>query len=219
MAARYQNRADAGRKLAQALQAYNDNADAIVLALPRGGVPVAYEVAHALHLPLDVMTVRKLGTPGHPEMAMGAIASGGVRVLNQSVIRWLQLSNDEVDEVIDAERRELQRRESLYRAGHPPLDLKDRTVILVDDGLATGATMQAAVFAAGQQHPTRVIVAVPVASQEACETLRQEADDIVCLQTPSEFQAVGAWYVNFDQTMDEQVQSLMQRANDAPAPS
>lgn len=215
MTRRYRNRTEAGRQLAEALRDYEHDANSIVLALPRGGVPVAYEVAQSLKLPLDVMTVRKLGTPGHEEMAMGAIASGGVRILNQEVVQALQLSEAQINDATEHEHQELQRREALYREGRAPLDLTGRKVILVDDGLATGATMQAAIFAAQQHHPERVVVAVPVAPQQSCDELRERADEVVCLQTPSQFRAVGLWYENFEQTTDQQVRSLLKRAADA----
>ncbi len=179
----FHDRFEAGRVLVSRLQPYADRSDAIVLGLPRGGVAVAYEVARALHLPLDVFIVRKLGVPGQEELAMGAIASGGVRVLNQAVIRALGLGQGEIDEVIRREEQELQRREAQFRADRPPLDLKGKTVILVDDGLATGATMWAAITAVRQQRPAKIVMAVPVADPSGCESFRQIADDVVCAIT------------------------------------
>ena len=183
-----------------------------MLALPRGGVPVAYEVARALNAPLDVFLVRKLGVPGYEELAMGAIATGGVRVLNDQLVGGLRIPDYIVDEVAASEQQELTRRERLYRGDRPAPDVRGRTVILVDDGLATGATMLAAVKALRQQQPARIVVAVPTASPETCEQLRAEVDDIICAITPEPFHAVGLWYEDFSQTKDEEVRDLLARS-------
>jgi putative phosphoribosyl transferase len=207
----YADRREAGGSLAGLLQHYADRDDVLVLALPRGGVPVAFEVATALNAPLDVFLVRKLGTPGHRELAMGAIASGGVRVLNDDVVRYLGITDDQIDAVARDEQAELERREEAYRKGRTPPALRDRVVILVDDGLATGSTMRAAVQAVKQQHPSRVVVAVPVGAGDTCEELRASADEVVCGRMPTPFSAVGQWYQNFDQTTDEEVRELLGR--------
>jgi predicted phosphoribosyltransferase len=206
---RFQDRRDAGQQLARKLTAYADDADVQVLALPRGGVPVAYEVALALHAPLDVFLVRKLGVPGQVELAMGAIASGGVRILNEDVVEALGIPEDVIDAVAAEEQQELARRECLYRGHKPPLDLRGRTVILIDDGLATGSTMRAAVAAVRQQHPARIVVAVPVAAPSTYEEFQAEVDEIVCVFTPEPFHAVGLWYESFSQTTDEEIQDLL----------
>jgi predicted phosphoribosyltransferase len=199
--------------LAERLAAeYSNRPDVIVLALPRGGVPVAYEVARALGAPLDVFLVRKLGVPGHEELAMGAIASGGVRVLNQDVVRMLNVPNEVIDRVARRELAELARRETAYRDGHPAPDVRGRVVILIDDGLATGATMRAAAEALRQLGPARVVVAVPVAAPETCDEFQQYVDEIVCLLTPEPFHAVGMWYENFEQTTDDEVRELLEEA-------
>jgi predicted phosphoribosyltransferase len=211
----FHDRFEAGRVLASRLAAYADRPDAIVLGLPRGGVAVAYEVARALHLPLDVFIVRKLGVPGQEELAMGAIASGGVRVLNQAVIRALGLSQREIDEVIRREEQELRRREQQFRGGRPPLDLKGKTVILVDDGLATGATMWAAITAVRQQQPARIVMAVPVADPAGCESFRQIADEVVCAITAEPLHAVGLWYQEFPQMRDDEVRTLLESLSTA----
>jgi predicted phosphoribosyltransferase len=208
---RFRNRADAGRQLADKLAAYADRPDVLVLALPRGGVPVGYEVARALGAPLDVFLVRKLGVPGYEELAMGAVATGDVRVLNDEIVRGLGISGHQIDAVVERELPELGRRERLYRGGRPPPDVVGRTVILVDDGLATGATMRAAVEALRQQQPARIVVAVPTASPDTCEALKAEADDVVCAMTPEPFFAVGHWYDDFTQTTDEEVRELLAR--------
>ena len=208
----FRDRSEAGRVLAEKLKPYADRADVIVLALPRGGVPVGYEIAAALHAPLDVFLVRKLGLPGHEELAMGAIASGGVRVVNPDVVRPLQIPDEIIDRVAQQELRELERRERLYRGNRPPPEVHGRTVILVDDGLATGSTMRAAVAALRQQRPARIIVAVPVGAVETCAEFRSEADDIVCARTPEPFYAVGLWYGDFSQTTDDEVRELLERA-------
>jgi predicted phosphoribosyltransferase len=198
------------------LQSYGGRDDAIVLGLPRGGVPVAFEIAETLGAPLDVFVVRKLGVPGHEELALGAIASGGVRVVNRRVVEQLSIPLDRVEAIAADEGRELARRERGYRGERPPPDLTGRTVILVDDGLATGATMLAAIRAVRQQRPARVVVAVPVAPQEVCEALRREADDLACLLTPAVFRSVGTWYDDFSQTSDDEVRALLRAATRAP---
>src|SRR5438128_166939 len=192
----FRNRADAGRHLAARLR-YVANPDAVVLALPRGGVPVAFEVARALRAPLDIFLVRKLGVPGHEELAMGAIATGGVRVLNEDVVLALQISDDLLDAIAAKEQVELERRERAYRGDRLPPEVRGRTVILVDDGLATGSTMRAAVAALRQQRPARIVVAVPVGAPETCEEFQTEADEAVCAHTPEPFYAVGLWYTDF----------------------
>ena len=208
----FENRAEAGRYLAQKLMAYRDQPDVLVLALPRGGVPVAYEVAKALHAPLDVFLVRKLGVPGHEELAMGAVATGGVRVLNEAVVRALNISEEQINAVTEAELRELERREQAYRGSRPAPQIRDRTIILVDDGLATGATMYAAIVALRQQHPKKIVVAVPTASPETCDEFRRVSDEVVCAITPEPFYAVGLSYKDFSQTTDEEVRDLLARA-------
>jgi predicted phosphoribosyltransferase len=215
----FRNRREAGRVLAAALSHHAGRFDVVVLALPRGGVPVGYEVARALGAPLDVFLVRKLGLPGREELAMGAIATGGVRVLNDEVVRLLDIPEDVIEEVAQREQRELERRESAYRDGRPPLDVRGRIAILVDDGLATGSTMRAAVAALRRLKPARVVVAVPVGAAETCAEFRSEADEVVCAQTPEPFHAVGLWYSDFSQTSDEEVCELLRRAAGAPAPS
>jgi putative phosphoribosyl transferase len=209
----FQNRRQAGRLLAGKLARYAKRTDVIVLALPRGGVPVAYEVAHALNAPLDVFLVRKLGVPGQEEFAMGAIASGGVRVLNEQAVNALAIPNSVIERVAAREQQELSRRERLYRDDQPPPDVQGKVVILVDDGLATGSTMHAAVRALRQQQAGRIVVAVPVAARETCESLRAEADEVVCAVTPEPFYAVGLWYNDFSQTTDEEVRDLLEQAD------
>jgi len=209
----FQNRRQAGRLLAAKLVRYANRPDVIVLALPRGGVPVGYEVARALNAPLDVFLVRKLGVPGQEEFAMGAIASGGVRVLNEQAVNTLRIPNSVIERVTAGEQQELSRRERLYRGDRPSADVHDKTVILVDDGLATGSTMHAAVKALRQEQAGRIVVAVPVAARETCESLRAEADDVVCAATPEPFYAVGLWYDDFSQTTDEEVRDLLELAN------
>ena len=209
---RFRNRTDGGRLLAGELGEYADRPNVLVLALPRGGVPVGYEVARELHVPLDVFLVRKLGVPGHEELAMGAIASGGVRVLNPTVVESLRVPEPVIDGVAQREREELERREQAYRGDRPPPEVRGRTVILVDDGLATGSTMRAAATAIEQQGPGRLVVAVPVAAAETCDAFRNQVDEIVCAVTPEPFLAVGLWYEDFSQTTDDEVRELLQRA-------
>jgi predicted phosphoribosyltransferase len=216
---RFVDRADGGRRLAEPLRRYAGRPDAIVLALPRGGVPVGYEVAHILDLPLDVFLVRKLGVPGHEELAMGAIASGDVLVLNPDVVVALRIPARVIDAVAAREQPELERREREYRDGHPEPDLHGHTAILVDDGLATGSTMRAAVAAVRRRGAGRIVVAVPVASPEACAEFRLEVDEFVCLLTPEWFTAVGEWYEDFSQTTDQEVRELLALRRTTPAGS
>jgi predicted phosphoribosyltransferase len=213
----FQDRHDAGRQLAVRLLPYAGRDDIVVLALPRGGVPVGYEVARALGAPLDIFLVRKLGVPGHEELAMGAIASGGVRVLNQRVIDALKIPPEVIEQVTAMELEELERREREYRDGRSPVEVAGRVAILVDDGLATGATMRAAIAALHRRGPGRIVAAVPVGAAETCSDLRQEADEAVCAQEPTEFYAVGLWYEDFAQTSDEEVRDLLARANNHEA--
>jgi putative phosphoribosyl transferase len=208
----FQNRTEAGQLLALRLKPLIHDPNAIVLALPRGGVPVGFEVAQMLEADLDIFLVRKLGVPGHEELAMGAIASGGVRVLNYALIEQLGLPADVIDRITRHEREEIERRERLYREGRYALPVDGRTIILVDDGLATGATMLAAARALRTQRPKTMMVAVPIASYDACEEFRRHVDKIVCGETPEPFYAVGAWYEDFSQTSDAEVQALLERA-------
>jgi predicted phosphoribosyltransferase len=208
----FEDRSEAGQILAEKLSKYANRPDVIVLALPRGGVPVGYEFARALNAPLDVFIVRKLGVPGYEELAMGAVATGGVRVLNEPVVHNLNIPENVIDAVADWEIQEIRRREKLYRGDDPPLDVRGKTVILVDDGLATGATMFAALKALRQQRPARIVVAVPTAAPDTCEQMRAEADEAVCAITPEPFYAVGLWYENFSQTTDEEVRELLAAA-------
>lgn len=210
----YRDRTQAGKALAAKLRHYIDHRNLIVLALPRGGVPVAFEIASALHAPLDVFIVRKLGTPGHEELAMGAIATGGIRVLNEGLVRSLEIPEWVIAEVAAKEAVELERRELKYRHGKLPLNLSGKEVILVDDGLATGATMRAAVRSVKTQNPQRLIVAVPVSEKATCEEFLREVDEVVCGATPAPFQGVGQWYENFTQTTDDEVRRLLDRAAD-----
>lgn len=208
---RFRNRLEAGRHLGREVRRRlgAPSKNVIVLALPRGGVPVGHEVARAVGAPLDVFVVRKLGVPGHEELAMGAIASGGVRVLNEDVLHFAPVPPAMIESVAQRELRELERREKAFRGNRPPLNVGGRTVIIVDDGLATGSTMRAAVQALRSMGPARIVVAVPVGAQSTCEVLENEADEVVCLRTPEPFQAVGLWYDDFAQTTDEEVQDLL----------
>jgi putative phosphoribosyl transferase len=209
------DRRDAGRQLAVKLAGYASDPGVLVLGLPRGGVPVGYEVARALHAPLDVFVVRKLGVPGHRELAMGAIASGGLRVLNMDVIEALGISPAAVESVAERELLEMERQQATFRGNAPLPELSGRTIVVVDDGLATGSTMRAAVRALRQSNPARIIVAVPVAAVETVNRLRQEADSVVCLSAPPDFQAVSRWYEDFSQTSDEEVRNLLECASQA----
>jgi len=211
---RFRDRAHAGRVLARTLAHYAGRDDVVVLALPRGGVPVAAELARALGAPLDILPVRKLGVPGHEELAMGAIAPGGVLVLDDRLVRGLGIPESVIEGTVAGELRELGRRQAAYRDGRPPLDLEGKTAILVDDGLATGATMRAAALAVRKHNPARVIVAVPVAAAETCDEFRADVDEIVCALTPSPFHAVGLWYEDFSQTSDEEVRELLRQSAD-----
>jgi predicted phosphoribosyltransferase len=212
MVDRFRDRADAGRMLAEALAGYAGRSDVIVLALPRGGVPVGFEVARALGAPLDVCVVRKLGVPGQEELAMGAIASGGVVTLNEDVLDAAKVSEDDIAAVTAREAAELTRREREYRGNRPPPEVARHIVILVDDGLATGATMRAAAAAIRRARPARLVVAVPTASEGTCAELRHEVDEVVCPYTPYPFQAVGRWYEDFTPTTDEEVRQLLAAA-------
>ena len=210
----FKNRSEAGRFLAQKLAEYTNNPNVVVLALPRGGVPVAFEVAEGLKAPLDVFVVRKLGVPGYDELAMGAIASGGIRVLNPRVLDYLDIPDEMIERVAAREKRELERRERLYRGMRPTIDVRGRTVIIVDDGMATGSTMRAAVRALRQQKPEKIIVAVPVGARETCESFAKEVDTMcVCAITPEPFDGVGLWYRDFEQTSDEEVRQLLARVS------
>jgi predicted phosphoribosyltransferase len=208
----FRDRREGGRLLAPLLRQYAGRRDVIVLALPRGGVPVAYEVAMALGVPLDVFTVRKLGVPGREELAMGAIGSGGAYVLNYEVIEALNISHGEVVRAVERERRELERRERLYRDSRPYPQLENKIVILIDDGLATGASMLVAVNALRRKHPAKIVVAVPVAPRETCDMLRGHADEAICYETPEPFGGVGAWYEDFSQVTDGEVRALLNAA-------
>jgi putative phosphoribosyl transferase len=212
MARRFRDRADAGRALGSELGEYARRDDVVVLGLPRGGVPVAAEVARELGAPLDVFLVRKLGAPGHEELAMGAVATGGVRVLNEELVHRLGLSDEEIAHVVAREEAELARRERLYRGDRERIAVEGTTVILVDDGLATGASMRAAVAALRLDRPARVVVAVPAGAPESCEDLRPEVDELVCLSSPHPFYAVGLWYDDFTPTTDDEVRTLLAEA-------
>lgn len=219
----FEDRRDAGRQLAVALSEYADRPDVLVLGLPRGGVPVAYEVARALHAPLDVFVVRKLGVPGQEELAMGALASGGVRVLNAEVVRALDITPEQIERITARELPELERRGRTYRGDRPPLEVRGRTVILIDDGLATGSTMRAATAALQRMQPAKILVAIPVGAAASCADLRAEVDEVVCLHVPEQFLAVGQWYRYFEQSSDNEVRKLLdaaateQRADHQPA--
>lgn len=210
---KFSDRHDAGRVLASLLTAYANHSDAIVLALPRGGVPVAYEIANALALPLDIFVVRKLGVPGHEELAFGAIASGDVIVFNSEIVNDLKIPKSAIDQVIKAEQKELQRRDVAYRGTQPFPVLKDKIIILVDDGMATGATMRAAIEATRKQQPRYLIVAVPVAADSTCQEMAPLVDEFICPLRPHDFYAVGVWYDEFLQTTDEEVHQLLQASN------
>jgi len=213
MPERFADRSDAGHQLARALAPrFAGRADLIVLGLPRGGVPVAFELANALDAPLDVFIVRKIGLPGHEEFGIGAIASGGVRVVDEQVLRSYGIDDETLERITARERQELERRERRYRDDRAFPDLRGRTVILVNDGLATGSTMRAAVAALREEGPREIVVAVPVGARETCGSLAREVDDIICLRTPEPFYAVGLWYEDFDQTTDEEVHDLLERA-------
>ena len=211
----YRDRPDAGRILATRLLKYKDRADVLVLALPRGGVPVAFEVAKALHVSLDIFLVRKLGVPGHEELAMGAIATGGVRVLNDEVVDYLEIPERDIDAATERELEELTRRERTYRGERPEPDVKGKTVILIDDGLATGSTIRAAAAALRQQQPAWIVVAVPVSALQTCDECTIGVDEIVCAVTPEPFLGVGQWYEDFSQTKDEEVRELLEQARAA----
>jgi len=211
----FRDRTDAGKYLATKLLSYKDRPDVLVLALPRGGVPVAFEVAQALHVPLDIFLVRKLGVPGHEELAMGAISTGGVRVLNEDTVDYLRIPDHIIDAIAAEELKELERRELAYRGNHPEPDVKGKTVILIDDGLATGSTIRAAAQALRLQQPTRIVVAVPVSAPQTCDEYRIGVDEIICAVTPEPFLGVGQWYLDFSQTTDEEVRDLLERARGA----
>ncbi len=213
MLTQFRDRKEAGKLLAAQLAAYANQQDLIVLALPRGGVPVGFEIAQALHAPLDVIVVRKLGVPGQEELAMGAIATSGIRILNKDVVQFLNIPDEVIDEITAQELQELERREHLFRGERPAYDVCGRTVILVDDGIATGATMHAAVAAIKQRQPTRIIIAVPTAAPSTCDEFAAEVDELVCVIRPEPFIAVGYWYRQFSQTSDEEVRSLLEQAN------
>ena len=212
----FRDRFDAGRALAAKLARYANRPDVLVLALPRGGVPVGFEVARALNAPLDVFLVRKLGVPGREELAMGAIATGGVRVLNEEVVGALGIPDEEIEAVAAEEQEELERRAREYRGDRSPPDVRGKTVILVDDGLATGSTMRAAVAALRRQGPARIVLAVPVAAASACESFHGQVDQVICAMTPEPFVAVGLWYEDFSPTTDAEVRDLLARAAAIP---
>jgi putative phosphoribosyl transferase len=209
----FRDRSEAGKLLAQQLLHYRDRSDVLVLALPRGGVPVAFEVAKILHAPLDIFLVRKLGLPGQEELAMGAVASGNVQVLNDDVVRPLGIPDELIQNVAERELRTLQRQEAVYRRGQPSQSVAGRTIILVDDGLATGTTMRAAIKALRQEQPKRLVVAVPIGAAETCREFRAEADEVVCAKAPEQFMAVGLWYQDFSPTQDDEVRRLLEEAS------
>jgi putative phosphoribosyl transferase len=213
MFTQFRDRTEAGKLLAEQLTAYANQPDVLVLALPRGGVQVAFEVASALHAPLDIIVVRKLGVPGQEELAMGAIATGGVRILNNDVIQFLGIPDEVINEIAVHEQQELERRERLYRGDRPPYNVQGRTAILVDDGIATGATMHAAVATLKQRQPARIIIAVPTAAPSTCDEFAAEVDELVSVIRPEPFVAVGYWYKQFSQMSDEEVRSLLEQAN------
>jgi putative phosphoribosyl transferase len=209
----FQDRLEAGYVLATKLKKYANRDDVVVLALPRGGVPVGYVVAQELNAPLDIFAVRKLGVPGYEELAMGAIATGGVRVLNEDLVEQLNLSSEVIDRVAGREQLELKRRERIYRGDRPPISVRNQIVILIDDGLATGSTMRAAVRALRAWQPARIVVAVPVGPRASCAELMDKADEVVCAAMPEPFRGVGLWYGNFEQTTDREVRELLYQAN------
>jgi len=211
---RFRDRFEAGQRLAEQLSSYANRADVRVLALPRGGVPVAYELARGLHAPLDVWLVRKLGAPGIPELAIGAIASGGVEIVSADAARRLSVTGAQLEEIAARERKELERREEAYRGNRPPVDVRHRTVIVVDDGIATGASMRVAIMSLRRLEPAAIVIAVPVASPLTCEQFVSEADRVVCLWRPADLNSVGEWYGDFSQTSDEEVRSLLERARE-----
>lgn len=210
---KFADRYDAGKKLAKLLKDYKEKPNTIALALPRGGVPVAYEVAIALSIPLDVYVVRKLGVPGHAELAMGAIASGGTVIYNENIVRQLNIEKEDINHVIVQEEEELKRREAIYRGDRPFPDLKNKTILLIDDGIATGATTRAAIKGLRAHDPAELILAVPVAAQSTCEEIAKEVDKMICPLKPENFYAVGLWYEQFSQTQDEEVSELLEKAN------
>jgi predicted phosphoribosyltransferase len=207
----FHDRSHAGRKLAEKLTAYRDRRNVIVLALPRGGVPVACEVALALNAPVDIFIVRKLGVPGQEELALGAIASGGIRILNDEIIHQLNIPQRVIEAITQQELQELERRERAYRGNRPPLEVRDHIVILIDDGLATGASMRAAVKGLRTRNPRWLVVAVPTAASEICEEFERIADEMICATTPEPFYGVGMWYEDFSQTTDEEVQKILEK--------
>ena len=209
----FRDRTEAGQILASKLTKYVNQVDTVILALPRGGVPVAYEIGKELGLPIDIFVVRKLGVPGHEELAMGAIASGGVRHINRDVVDQLRIESETIDVASRREQKEIERRERLYRGQRPPVDVRNKTVILVDDGLATGSTMRAAIAALRQHRPARIVVAVPTAAPQTCSEIADEVDEIICAATPETFYAVGQWYQDFSQTTDDEVRELLARAS------
>ena len=208
----FRDRTEAGQVLASKLTKYLSQINTVILALPRGGVPVAYEIGKELGLPVDIFVVRKLGVPGHEELAMGAIASGGVRHINRDVVDQLRIDSETIDVASRREQKEIERREQLYRGQRSPVDVRNKTVIVVDDGLATGSTMHAAIAALRQHRPARIVVAVPAASPQACSEIADQVDEIICAATPEPFYAVGQWYQEFSQTTDEEVRDLLARA-------
>jgi putative phosphoribosyl transferase len=220
MNTRFKDRTEGGQALAEKLAHYSERSDVVVLALPRGGVPVGYEVATRVKAPLEVFLVRKLGVPGHEEFAMGAIASGGLWFVNEEVVRQLGISRRQIQQIVDREEQEMERRMEVYGPEFSKAEVRGQVVILVDDGLATGSTMRAAVAALKQKHPQRIVVGVPVASAQTCEELHGEVDEIICVNTPEDFYAVGQWYEDFSQTSDDEVRELLNRAKEQfePAP-
>lgn len=212
----FQDRSDAGRRLAAQLASFANQPGVRVLALPRGGVPVAFEIARALHAPLDVWVVRKLGAPGIPELALGAVAPGGIELISTDIARRLRIAPEQIEAIAARERIELYRREQAYRGNRPPISVRGETVILVDDGLATGATMRAAIAALRHLEPARIVVAVPVAAASLSQQIARETDQIVCLWTPVDLDSVGQWYADFSQTSDAEVCDLLNRANPVP---